>query len=200
MNNNKMIKTAKNLDILADIFGKIVLIAGGVSVVLAVLSLVLDAKIFVRGATSVDFDFIRAHLAQGCVADEKFIRLYAFAGSLGGGMVCIVAGYCASLFRKILAPIKDGRPFEDGTSAYFRKAGWAVMAGGLLTEITGVAARALLVRAYPLTQIFSAEAVTKTEFVSVINLDFVIITCILFFLSYIFAYGQALQKESDETL
>lgn len=195
-----MIKTAKNLDILANIFGKIALIAGGISIVLAVLTLVLDAEFFVKGATSVDFDFIRVHLAQGCVADERFIKLYAFAGSLGGGMVCIVAGYCASLFRKILAPIKDGRPFEADISRNLKKAGWAVLAGGLLTEITGVAARALLVKAYPMNQIFSAEAVTKTEFMSVINLDFVIITCILFFLSYIFAYGQALQKESDETL
>ena len=49
-------------------------------------------------------------------------------------------------------------------------------------------------------ELFASAAVSKTEFVFTMNFGFVLIACIIFFLSYIFSYGQALQQESDETL
>lgn len=69
-----------------------------------------------------------------------------------------------------------------------------------MNELVGVAARILLINAYSLDELFTSEAIEKTEFVLTINFEFVLIACVVFFLSYIFNYGQTLQQESDETL
>jgi len=44
------------------------------------------------------------------------------------------------------------------------------------------------------------DAVEKLEYVFTVDFGFVAVFCVLMLLSYIFTYGQALQRESDETL
>ena len=106
----------------------------------------------------------------------------------------------SKLIREILAPMKMGRPFEHGISENLKKVGWVVLIGGFFSELVAVMARILLMNAYSIKEIFSSEAIAKTEFVFRIDLNFVLVACVIFFLSYIFAYGQMLQQESDETL
>ena len=48
--------------------------------------------------------------------------------------------------------------------------------------------------------IFASAVIAKTEFVLTMNFDFVLLACVIFLLSYVFTYGQALQQDSDETL
>ena len=67
-------------------------------------------------------------------------------------------------------------------------------------EAVGILARSLLIKAYSLADLFASAAITKTEFVFTMDLNFVLIACVVFLLSYIFKYGQVLQKDADETL
>ena len=96
--------------------------------------------------------------------------------------------------------MKNGRPFEEGISANLKKVGIWVLVGGFLSELVGIVARILLINAYSVDELFASAAISKTEFVLTMNLGFVLIACVIFFLSYIFAYGHVLQQESDETL
>ena len=48
--------------------------------------------------------------------------------------------------------------------------------------------------------IFSAPAIHSVEYVFTLDFGFVWLFCVVRFLAQIFAYGQQLQQESDETL
>lgn len=96
--------------------------------------------------------------------------------------------------------MKEGRPFEADIPANLKKLAWTVFVIGAVTQIAGIAERIILANAYPIEQILSSSTIAKIEYSYTIDFNFVLISCIILFLSYIFAYGQELQKESDETL
>lgn len=200
MNDNKMTRVAKNLDILANVGGKITCAAGIVCMVVAVLTLFFGGRMFAEGAVTLDIDFIKFHLNDNGYVNERFMKFYVIAATLGGGIICFLVYYISKVLRTILAPMKNGRPFEDGISGNLKKVGWGVLIGGFLSELVGIAARMLLIKAYSIEALFESAAIAKTEFVFTMNFDFVLITCVVFFLSYVFTYGHALQQESDETL
>lgn len=200
MNNSKMTRVAKNLDIFANVGGKITFAAGIICIVVAFMTLIFGSKMFAGGAITLDLDFIKFHLKENTYVDEQFVKLYVMAATLGGGILCFLVYYVSKVFRKILAPMKNGRPFESGISENLKKVGWGILIGGFLSELVGVVARMLLIKAYVIDTLFASAAIAKTEFVFTMNLDFVLIACVVFFLSYIFTYGQVLQQESDETL
>lgn len=200
MENSKMARVAKNLDILAKVGGKIASGFGIACIVIAFLTLILGDKMFADTALTLDLDFIKFHLNNNACVNEQFIKLYVFAATLGGGIICFLVSYIAKLFRSILSPMKVGRPFEKGISESLRKTGWAVLIGGFLVEAVGIVARVLLIRAYSIDTLFTSDVIAKTEFVFTMDFTFVLITCVIFLLSYIFTYGQLLQQDSDETL
>ena len=155
---------------------------------------------FAEGNVTLNLDFIKFHLNDSTYVNEQFVKLYVFAATLGGGIICFLVYYVSRVLRKILAPMKNGRPFEEGISANLKKVGIWVLVGGFLSELVGIVARILLINAYSVDELFASAAISKTEFVLTMNLGFVLIACVIFFLSYIFAYGHVLQQESDETL
>ena len=200
MNNSKMVRVAKNLDIFANVGGKITFAAGIACIVVAFLSLILGDRMFAGGALTLDLDFIKFYLNENICVNEQFIKLYVVAATLGGGIICFLVYYVSKVLRKILAPMKNGRPFETGISENLKRVGWFILIGGFFSELVGIVARILLVKAYSIDLLFTSASIAKTEFVFTMNFDYVLITCVVFFLSYIFTYGQVLQQESDETL
>ena len=200
MNNNKMSRSAANLDIFARVGSRIAFAAGIVCIVTAFLTLIFGNKMFTGGAMTLDLDFIKFHLNENTYVNEQFLKLYVSAATLGGSILCFLLSYIFKLFREILSPMKAGRPFEKGISEHLKKVGWAVLIGGLLSELVGIGARLLLIKAYSLHELFSSSVIAKTEFVFTMNFDFVLLACAIFLLSYVFTYGQVLQQDSDETL
>lgn len=200
MDNKKMTRVAKNLDIFANVAGKITAAVGIACLLIAALALAFGGRMFMEGSITLDLDFLKFHLTDNSYVNEQFIRLYVCFATLGGAIICFLVYYISKLFRKILAPMKNGRPFESGISENLKKVGWGILIGGFLSELVGFVARILLIKAYSIEELFVSAAITKTEFVFTMNIDFVLIACVIFFLSYIFAYGRELQQESDETL
>ena len=200
MNNTKMIRTAKNLDTFVNVVKKVTFAMGIACIVIACLTLIFGEKMFTAGDLTLDLDFIKFHLNDHAYVNDEFIKFYVFTATLGGSVLCFLFSYVAKLLHKILSPMKIGRPFEPEISENLKKMGWVVLIVGLFSEVLGVIARMLLINAYTINELFVSPAIAKTEFVFTINFNFVLITCILFFLSYIFSYGQILQQDSDETL
>ena len=200
MNDRKMIRVAKNLDIFVNVGGKITAGMGIACLLIAALVLAFGGRMFTEGSITLDLDFIKFHLADNSYVNERFIRLYVCVATLGGGIYCFLIYHVSGLLRRILTPMKIGRPFETGISENLKKVGWLVLIGGSLGELLGIAARLLLTKAYTLQDLFVSPAITRTEFVFTMNFSFVMIACVIFFLSYIFTYGQTLQQDSDETL
>ena len=120
-------------------------------------------------------------------------------------LVCIVleaaaAWYFLKVLRDILAPMKEGKPFASGNSGKIRKLGWTALIAGGVTELGRVVSDISNVRAYQIERLFNPETVSSFSYNFGINLWFVVAALILFFLSYVFRYGEALQQEADETL
>ena len=88
----------------------------------------------------------------------------------------------------------------DQISGCLKKIAWIVLGSGAVTQLFGIIESVLLNKIYPLEQLFASDAIEKIEVTNVMDFTFVFIFGILMLLSYIFAYGQTLQKEADETL
>lgn len=200
MKNEKLVKTANTLDTIAKVVGGFMQAAGIVCLVFAVLVLVFGGKMFAEGSLTLDLDFVKIHLAEEFQTVTGMVRLYAVVGLVAGMILCAMIYYGIRLARRILAAMKEGRPFEADVPANLKKTAWVVLAGGFLMQVLGVAERVIITKAYPMDAVFSSAAVDRLEYVFTMNFNFVIIFAVLMLLSYVFTYGLVLQKESDETL
>lgn len=200
MENGKLVKTAKTLDTIVKVGGGIFRAVAIVCLIFAVLVVIFGGKMFVEGSLTLDLDFIKLHLADDFQTVTGFVKLYAIVGLLAGGMLCFAGYYVCALLRRILIPMKNGRPFEADAPGTLRKIAWVLLAGGLVSQILGIVERAIMIKAYPMEAVFASEAIEKLEYVFTMDFDFVLLFGAVMLLSCIFSYGQALQKESDETL
>lgn len=200
MKSQKMLRTARNLDTLVRVGGGIARAAAIVCGIFAVLVLVLGEKMYQIGSLSVDLDFITLYLAEEYQTVTQPLILYTIVGLLIAAVLCVVIWRASVVLRRILAPMKEGRPFESDTPANLRKIAWLTLIGGALTQIAGIAERMILTKAFFIEELLSSPAISGIEYNYTLDLNFVLISCVILFLSYIFSYGQQLQQEADETL
>ena len=200
MDNTKITRTAGVLDTLTKTVSGFLSAGGIVCAVFAVLVLIFGSRMFAAGSLTLELDFLKFHLSAEYQEITAALKLYVMAGLLAAGTLCFTAAFALTLFRRILAPMKEGRPFEAGVSENLKKAARVILIGGAAAEIFGLLEGILLTNAYPMDEIFSSAAITETEYVFSLDLSFVLVAGVVLFLSYIFRYGQTLQQESDETL
>jgi len=198
MNNNKMITTAKHLDTFVKVAGTIFRVFGILSIVFAILTLFLGTKMTTEN--SVTLGFVKLYLSDQFSIHSNLLRIYLVLGLLIVSILCFLTDHATKIVRKILSPIKDGRPFERDIPENLRKIAWIVLIGGSVSQIIGIVENVILSRACPIDQLIVPDAITKLEYTFTMDFGFVLIFMILMFLSYIFSYGQILQQESDETL
>jgi len=200
MNRQKMINAANTFDTIAKVAGGISRAGVIVCAVFLALVLILGEKVFAAGSLSLDLDFVKLYLADSLQTVTPGVKVYAVLSLLAAGVLCGVLSYICGRVRALLVPMKEGRPFEEGAPTALRRIAWAIIAGGALAQIMGMVERFVLTRAYPMEEIFASAAISRVEYVFTADLGFVLLGCVVVLLSYIFSYGQALQRESDETL
>lgn len=200
MENNKLITTAGNMDRIVKIVGGFMKAFVIVFAVFAVLVAVFGEKMFMTGNLSVDLDFVTVYLAEGYGEITPFVRLHTVIGLACLAVLCWVVILGIRLVRELLAPMKEGRPFDAQAPVQLKKLGWIVLISGAALQLVSVAERAVMVAAFPMEQIFSSPAISSVDYVFTVDFGFVWVFCIIRFLACIFEYGQRLQQESDETL
>lgn len=200
MKNQKLINAAKNWDTIVKFFGTFMKVMGIIFSVFALLVLIFGEKMYEAGSISLDFDFIKLYLAEEYQTVNGLMKIHTIIGLLVGSLISFAIYFASKLLRNILNSMKEGRPFEANIPANLKKLAWTVLIVGAITQIAGIIERIILVKAYPIEQFFSSSAIAKIEYSYAIDFNFVFLASILLFLSHIFAYGQELQKESDETL
>ena len=200
MENKKLMNTANSLVTIAKVCSGIMRVVGVILIVFAILVLLLGEKMYDMSTISLDLDFVKLYLSEGYRQVTGWVQVYTVLGLLVASVVCFAACYGLKHLRKILAPMKIGRPFEEEIPVSLRKIAWVVLGSGVVVQIAGIIERVLLTKIYPMEQIFASDAIEKIVYVNMVDFTFVLIFGILMLLSYIFAYGRTLQKESDETL
>lgn len=200
MNTERMRKAAKNMDILVKIVGGIFGGCAWALAIIGVLVLILGEQMYEMGSLTLDLEYVTLYLTENTPVEFGKIKLGIAAGLFVGGVVCFLVGRGAKLLRRILAAMKEGRPFEADASANLRKIAWMWLVGGGVFQVWEVLDRVLMTMALPMEQIFASEVITKVEYTFVFDYNFVWVSVVILFLSYVFDYGQQLQIESDETL
>ena len=198
MDNKKMVNSAKNLDTIAKVCSICFRIVGIACIILTLAILALGSKI--NATHSISLDFIKMYLTDQVNINTGYMQIYLTAGLLVVSILCFMIDFGIKLIRRILAPMKEGRPFEADVPTNLKKIAWIVLVGGAVTQVVGIIERIVLMKACPAEQIVNMDVISKLEYTFTIDFTFVLAFCIVMFLSYIFSYGQILQKESDETL
>ena len=200
MSQKRMITTAKTFDTIAKVCKGIFEAVGIVCVIFAVLLLFFGEKMFEMGNFTLDMAYIKLHLSNDFQPSTGLIETFIMVMLVALGVIFFMVSYGIKQFRDILAPMKEGRPFEPNVSRKLRNIAWTTLAGGCVFNIVSFVECMILTKAYPMEQIFSSPAIEKVEFIYTMDFNFVLVFCAIMFLSYIFDYGQKLQQESDETL
>ena len=198
--NEKLINTAKTADTVAKILGTVLRVFVIVFLVFVVLVMILGEKVFEAGSLSLDLDFIKLHLSNDYQAVTDIMKLYTAVGLVSAAVAFAVISLCCRQLRRILAPMKEGRPFDACVPGYLKNAAWTVFVGGCLIQLLGMIERLIATIAYPLEEVFSSAAIRDWEIVYTMDWTFVLVFFVLMLLSYVFSYGVRLQQESDETL
>lgn len=200
MENKRFIKAAENLDTIAKIGAGCMRAASIVCIIFAILVLILGEKMYAPNSISLDLDFVKINLADEYQTADMPLRIHTIIGLAVVAILCEMGHFILRLIRNILAPMKEMRPFEENIPKDLRKIAWISLSSGALIQIAGIVERVMLTKAFPMDAILSSAAIAGYEYSFTINFNFVLIFCVIIFLSYIFSYGQKLQQESDETL
>lgn len=204
MKNTNIIKTAGTIDrILKAIqvimkIGSILLLVGAICILFLKDTILANMEYL---TTTISLGMVQFTLSnyEGVIRSPMALTCYIALSTLFFAILLVIALYALKLIRRILEPMKEGRPF-DGVAEIIRKLAWVVLIGGIAEQVFDIIVGILELRAYDMVSLVNEAMVQKIQYNYVIDGSFVVVFAILFLLSYIFQYGEELQCESDETL
>ena len=201
MENEKLIKNATIIDRILKILQGFAAAGVIVAALFIPLTLIFGEKM-IASADRLTIGELQLKLSGDMSAylDMAKIKSSIVVMLIGAILTAAAVWYCLRVLREILAPMKEGQPFASGIADKIRKLGWTVLVTGAIAEIGGMITSVFELRAYQLDKIVSQGPVSEISYNYGFRLWFVFAALIIFFLSYVFRYGEALQKESDETL
>mgnify|MGYP002626754442 CR=1 FL=1 len=191
----KLTKTAKVLDVIARVLFWVILASGVVALIAiaaGLFGLTRKYELFSVG-TSVHVSGLWIDLPEP-MDSGSYVPLLI----LGAVMLVLMVGlslYGIRVVRSILSPMQEGKPFEHSVSGDLKKLGWLSLAVGVAQPIIQSIAQKIALRSLPLEG-YGVEVMQEHVF----DATYLIIALALFLFSYIFRYGEELQRQADETL
>ena len=191
----KLTKTARVLDVIARVVFWVLLVSGVIAMIAIVAGLfgmTQRYELFSVG-TSVHVYGIWIDLPEP-MDNGSYVPLLI----LGAVMLVLMVGvglYGIRVIRSILAPMKEGKPFARSVSGDLKKLGWLSLAVGVAQPVIQAVAQSIALRSLPLDGT-GVEVMEEHVF----DATYLIIALGLFLFSYIFRYGEELQRQADETL
>ena len=198
----KLKKMAKNLDTVAKIIFYLNIGAAAMIFLAWILMFgdILMDKNALREYLVLKFDSVKVGIAPEYAPSLQYTNMRFFIGTLlSVALICFVI-YAIKVVRKILAPMKEGLPFDESVSKNLRNLGFLTLIGGSVWSVTKAVLDTTSFQVYQISEMFRPERITGVELEVTLDTTFLIIAAVIFLLSYIFKYGTELQKLSDETL
>jgi hypothetical protein len=201
MNNEKFIKSSTVIDRILKIVQGFTVAGIIVSAIFIPLTAVFGEKV-IADASILELGRLRIELAgeYNAYLNLPAIKISIIVTLAAAIIALIVVWLCLKKLREILVPMKGGRPFDAGISEKIRQLALTVLIGGGVAEICRAVGAVFEIKAYDLNALFNNPSFEHITFNYGISLWFVVVALVLFFLSYVFRYGEELQRESDETL
>ncbi len=201
MNKEKIISSANRMYSIVNVLEKILLVGIALILIGIVALFFVPKDSYMSQSTTLTLGNIALELNERSLPNQQ-IQVWRIAvGLLAAALIVAVTYYGFRIVKSILSPMKEGRPFDEKVSTSIRKLGTLVFWGGLVSQVAEYVTETMLVQKYVnLTDLFKEGIVNKITVNYTFSLTFMFIAFILYLLSYVFEYGQELQRESDETL
>lgn len=201
MSKDKIMSNAKRLYSIVNVIEKILLVGLVVIVIGAVVVFFVPKESFMAQSPTLTLGNVAIELSEGALPNQQIQIWRIVVGLIAAAVIVSVIYYGFRIVKNILAPMKDGRPFDESISLSIKKLGTLVIWGGLVSQIAEFITDTVLVRNYVnLMELFKEGVVKGITVNYTFSLTFLFIAFILYLLAYVFEYGQELQRESDETL
>lgn len=196
----KMIKTARNLDIMAKTAFWTCVVCAVFLTVAAVVTMLLDDAAFWNASTSLALGPVRLELANDGMLAPDAVRNRIVSGLFIVIPLVVFACMVLHVIRSILEPMSQGKPFTTTVSKNLHRLAVIVLVAGAFYEISLAVHTMLTFGNLGLDQLFNYDLVSAIAVEYKIDLWFVAVFVILQLMSYVFKYGEELQQLSDETL
>ena len=198
----KLKKMAKNLDTVAKII--LYINIGAAAIIFFVWIMMLEEILMDQNALReylvLNFGSVKVGIAPEYAPSLQYTNTRFFMGTLlSVELICFVI-YAIKVARRILAPMKEGLPFDESVSKNLKNLGILTLIGGGVWSAAKAILEATAYNVYEISEMFRPERITGVELEIMLDTTFLIIAAVIFLLSYIFKYGAELQKLSDETL
>lgn len=144
-----------------------------------------------------DTDIIRFTFADNAIGKNPRLFLIYIAC-----MLMVPAAFTAAICRelkKVVAPIKEGRPFAHEVSAGMKNIAWIYFAGEIIGAMAKGIIGTLIYRTYDLGVNMTNSFIKAAELNIHDNVD-ILVPVLLLAISWIIKYGENLQKLEDETI
>lgn len=200
MNKEKLMKTAKGLDIVAkitSIFTEIGIIGTIVGMVL----IALGAYDIHSGSNlSINIGEVDIYLKESYANQINISKTSLLVTLASALLILLIIWYVLRIARQILKPMREGNPFDVSVSGKIRTLAKVQLFGGLGVSLLKALASSMSVMDFNVMDIFNQNVVERISINYTFDLNFLFIAFILYLLSYVFEYGEELQQLSDETL
>lgn len=204
MKTEKMVKTAKALDKVFKILQRVIIIFAAVSVIILGIFTVMNA-VNHNAVIGTDFNIVNIgpltfELAEEAAPDNNAILIYTWIMAAIAVAFIVIVHYVLGTFRKILKPMTEGNPFAPSVSKEIRKIAFASLAVGVIYNVMAFVEALNAIRIFELNRLLQNSQIQSVVVNFHFDVTFVIVFFVLLLVSYIFRYGEELQKLSDETL
>lgn len=201
----KLTDTARKLNTFFQIADKVLMalaIAAGVCTGLILVGWLLswDPATMGTGYENLDLGFLELTFADVCAPNKWLVLLQAAITLVLSGGFCLIARIGVRAIRNILLSVTEGKPFSASVTGNLHKLGVLSIVLGVVGNVIMLVEVIFTAFVFDVPRLLLGETITHVSVDYTIDISFLVISAVLFLLSYIFRYGTELQQLSDETL
>ena len=202
---DKMKKTAVRLDVFFQVLQVACIVAAaasGVALVMIVACLIFrfDPELIGTGYNVLDIGFLELEVAESFAPDKYRVLAIGAVDMAMSVILALLGRACTASVRRLLSPMKEGLPFHESAAACLRRLALLSLIIGVVLNASEIASQLLTEYIYGLEGLILGEKIIGMELHSKLKLSSLVVSGVLLLLSYVFRYGQELQRLSDETL
>lgn len=201
MNNEKLVKNSKTVWAVLKIFEVCCIIGVAVIIVAEVLfAIPATSKTLVGNTNIMNIESFKIILSDTSVVNASSLKTMLIVMLVPYLVYVFIIWYGTKLLEKVVEPMKEGKPFAEGSAAKMKKFGIVIIVGGLFANICKAVSYVFLKESFDFDRIFNKSVVTDCSYDFDLDIGFIVAALVVFMLAYVFSYGESLQIESDETL
>ncbi len=208
----KLKKTANGLDIVCKVLFWILIVAMALLLISFAVALIVDKDTFSTNIAN-GWTFSVGGGVSFKLSPESGINLdyspedawnfnmrpFLTAAMIIGFAVSGIILYALKIIRNMLKPMKNGEPFDSVVGSGFRKLGWFTIIIGVAVNVFEIFGKTVITKLL-INTLENADLPFEIAIQHTYSVTFILVAFLFFLLSYVFRYGEELQKLSDETL